>query len=139
MKPLGYEVNIDETKDSIEALVNELVDPKESYFGTFDEAKDRIELEIKLPQAINKGKKRISKLKTSSTLLLTKGKGEVGDAEDEEEKEPLKKKGKVIITKPSKPSTTIFTKRSRKKADKEGGDIIFRKPPPMFQYRLKDM
>ena len=44
IKPLGYEVNIDETKDIIEALVNELVDPKAAYFGTYDEAKARIEL-----------------------------------------------------------------------------------------------
>ena len=28
VKPLGYEVNIDETKDIIETLLNELVDPK---------------------------------------------------------------------------------------------------------------
>ena len=34
LKPLGYEVNIDETKDTIEAHVNELVDPKATYFGT---------------------------------------------------------------------------------------------------------
>ena len=49
VKPLGYEVNIDETKDIIEALINELVDPKATYFGTYDEAKARIELSIKLP------------------------------------------------------------------------------------------
>ena len=49
VKPLPYEINIDETKDIIEALVNELVDPKAPYFGTYDEAKARIELEIKLP------------------------------------------------------------------------------------------
>lgn len=36
VKPLGYEVNIDETKDIIEALINELVDPKTSYIGTYD-------------------------------------------------------------------------------------------------------
>ena len=41
VKPLGYEVNIDETKDIIEALVNELVDPKAAYFGTYDETKPR--------------------------------------------------------------------------------------------------
>ena len=49
----------------------------------------RIELEIKLPQAISKRKKRIEKLRqVSSTLLLTKGKGddvEGDDVEDEEE------------------------------------------------------
>ena len=91
---------------------------------------------------VNKGKKRIAKLKTSSTLLLTKGKGEDEEAEAEEElknEEPLKKKGKVIITKPSKPSTTVFTRRSRKKANKEGGDIIFSKLPPNFQDRLKEL
>ena len=49
VKPLGYEVNINETKDIIETLVNEPVDPKSKYFGTYDEAKDRIKLEIKLP------------------------------------------------------------------------------------------
>ena len=57
VKPLGYEVNIDETKDIIEVLINEPADPKDAYFGTYDEAKTRIELGIKLPQAVNKGKK----------------------------------------------------------------------------------
>ena len=66
--------------------------------------------------------------------MLIKEKGD----DEEEEKEPLRKKGKVIITKPTKPSTIVFSIRSsRKKADKEGGDIIFRKPPPTFQDRLK--
>ena len=50
----------------------------------------------------------------------------------------MKKKGKVIITKPTK--TVVFTRRaSRKKVDKEGGDIIFRKPPSTFQERLKEL
>ena len=82
---------------------------------------------------VNKGKKRIEKLKTSSTLLLTKGKGddieedEVEDEEKLEEDEPLKKKGNVIITKPIKISTIVLTRRAtRKKLDKEGGDVIFK-------------
>lgn len=74
VKPLGYEVNIDETKDIIEALINDPIDSKSTYFGTYDMEKAKIELEIKLPQAINKGKKRIAKLKTNSTLLLIEGK-----------------------------------------------------------------
>ena len=49
VKPLGYEVNIDDTKDIIEALINELLNPKATYFGTYEEAKARIELEINLP------------------------------------------------------------------------------------------
>ena len=60
------------------------IDTKDSYFGTYDEEKARIKLEIKLPQVVNKGKKRIVKLNTSSTLLLTKGKGD--DIEEHEAK-----------------------------------------------------
>ena len=48
-KTSWIEVNIDETKDIIEALVNDPVDPKVAYFGTYDEAKAKIELEVKLP------------------------------------------------------------------------------------------
>ena len=44
VKPLEYEVNIDDTKDIIKALLNEPVDPKATYFNTYDEAKVRIEL-----------------------------------------------------------------------------------------------
>ena len=63
VKPLPYEVIIDETRDIIEALVNEPVDPKLPVFGTYEEAKSRIELSIKIPQAISRGKKRVAKLK----------------------------------------------------------------------------
>ena len=62
VKPLGYEVNIDDTRDIIEALVNEPVDPKAPYFGTYEEAKARISLEIKLPQALKRGRKQVEKI-----------------------------------------------------------------------------
>lgn len=39
VKHLEYEVNIDGTKDIIEALLNECVDPKEILFSTYEEAK----------------------------------------------------------------------------------------------------
>jgi hypothetical protein len=63
---------------------------------------------------------RISKLKQASfTLLLTKR--ECDDVEEEnakdedeesksEEEEPIRKKGKVILTKPTMSSTVVFTK-----------------------------
>ena len=50
-----------------------------------------------------------------------------------------RKRGKIIITKPFKTSTAMVTRRSRKKDDKEGGDIIFRKPSPTFQDKLKEL
>ena len=112
MKPLPYEVNIDEARDIIEALVNEPVDPRQPVFGTYDEAKARIELQIKIPQAISKEKRRIAKLETEiGPLMLTEGKGEDEEEEEEEESESEKeveaqrKKGKVIITKPKKNQT----------------------------------
>ena len=57
VKPLGYEVHIDETKDIIEELINESINPKATYFGTYEEAKTRIELQIKLPQTVNKAER----------------------------------------------------------------------------------
>ena len=76
--------------------------------------------------------------------MLTEGKGEdIDEVEDEdepeEEEEPLKKKGKVTITKPPKPSTIVFTRRSKKKAGEEGSDIKFSQPPPTFKDRLNTL
>ena len=48
VKPLPYEVNIDETRDIIEAIKNELVDPKATYFRTYEEAKIGISIEIQI-------------------------------------------------------------------------------------------
>ena len=131
VKPLGYEVNIDETKDVIEALINEPINPKATYFGTYKETKARIELEIKLPQVVNKGKRRIAKMQTKVPLMLTKGKGEDEEEESKEEEVPLKKKGEATITKP-KPA--MFVRRtSRKKSNKREEKIVFKKPPPTLQ------
>lgn len=38
--PLGYEVNIHETKDIIKALLNEPIYPKAAYFGMYEGVKD---------------------------------------------------------------------------------------------------
>ena len=140
VKPLPYEVNIDEARDIIEALVNEPVDPRQQIFGTYDEAKARIELEIKLPQAISKGKRKIAKLKTSiGPLMLTEGKGEDEEGEEEEEEESEeeqpKKKGRVIITKPKKKPTAVFTRRTRKGKQ----EPILVRPAPTFEQRLKQL
>ena len=43
IKPLENEVNIDDTKDIVKALLNEFVGPKATYFGTYNEEKARID------------------------------------------------------------------------------------------------
>ena len=42
VKPLGYEVNIVDARDITEALINEPMDPKAQYFGTYSKEKERI-------------------------------------------------------------------------------------------------
>ena len=69
VKPLPYVINIDEARDIIEALVNEPAIPNIPPFGTYEEAKKRIELSIKIPQAINRAKKRVAKLRLLRDLL----------------------------------------------------------------------
>lgn len=141
VKPLPYELNIDDARDIIEALVNELVYPKFPAFSTYDEAKVRIELEIKLPQEISKGKRKIEKLKTDTgPLMLTKGQGEDVEEEESEDVEEIeketelaKKKGKVIITKPQ----AVFTRRTRK--GRKESEVVFSKPPLTFEERLKQL
>ncbi|GLJ13237.1 hypothetical protein SUGI_0208460 [Cryptomeria japonica] len=124
VKPLPYEINIDEARDIIEALINEPAIPNTPAFGTYDEAKARIELEIKLPKAITSTKRKAAK-ETEET-----------ENESEEEAETPKKKGKVVITKP-KPRTAVFTRRTRK-GQKES-EVVFRRPPPTFEEKLKQL
>ena len=57
--------------------------------------------------------------------------GETIEEEESEEEEPIKKKGKVVIAKPTKPSNDVFSRRSsRKKPNKEGEDVIFKSTHP---------
>ena len=145
VKLLSYEINIDEARDIIEALINEPVNPNLPAFGTYDEAKKRIELSIKIPQAIIRGKKRVAKMKIAEgPLMLTKGKGEdeeeeSDDDKDESEKEEElpKKKGKVIIIKHQKKPTTIFFQRTRK--GKKEDELVFVRPPPTFEDKMKQL
>ncbi|GLJ24337.1 hypothetical protein SUGI_0464530 [Cryptomeria japonica] len=124
VKPLPYEINIDEARDIIEALINEPAIPNTPAFGTYDEAKARIELEIKLPKTITSTKRKAAK-ETEET-----------EEESEEEAETPKKKGKVVITKP-KLKTAVFTRRTRK-GQKES-EVVFRKPSPTFEEKLKQL
>ena len=98
---------MDDTRAIIEALINEPINPKAQYFGTHAKAKERIIEEIKIPQILKRGRKKIEKFEkkfsksTDSTLLITKGKGDdvmdveekAEEIESEKEETPKKKKG----------------------------------------------
>ena len=86
----------------------------------------------------------MAKLQTSTPLMLTKGKGEEIEEEEEndeseEEQVPLKKKGKVTITKAPNSSTTVFIGRIRGKVGKHSGDVVFKRPPPTFEENIKNL
>ena len=93
VKPLSYEINIDEFRDIIEVLVNEPANLNFPTFGTYEEAKKRIQLSIKILEALSRGKKRPAKLKIAEgPLILTEGKGEdEGDEPEDEEEESEKR------------------------------------------------
>ncbi|GLJ36889.1 hypothetical protein SUGI_0745730 [Cryptomeria japonica] len=116
------ELNV--TEHGKTADLTELAIPNTPAFGTYDEAKARIELEIKLPKAITSTKRKAAK-ETEETK-----------EELEEEAETPKKKGKVVITKP-KLKTAVFTRRTRK-GQKES-EVVFRKPPSTFEEKLKQL
>ena len=59
------------------------------------------------------------------------------DEESKKEVDLVRKKGKVIITKPPKPTIAIFTRRSMKKGAKNEGKVEFYRPPLTFEERLK--
>ncbi|GLJ39681.1 hypothetical protein SUGI_0811210 [Cryptomeria japonica] len=117
----GESFEQDEARDIIEALINEPAIPNTPAFGTYDEAKARIELEIKLPKATTSTKRKAAKIEES---------------EEESEEETSKKKGKVVITKP-KPKTAVFTRKTRR-GQKES-EILFKRPPPTFEEKLKQL
>ncbi|GLJ49219.1 hypothetical protein SUGI_1039270 [Cryptomeria japonica] len=104
--------------------IAESLDPSGAQSRIPSKAKARIELEIKLPKAITSTKRKAAK-ETEET-----------EEESEEEAETPKKKGKVVITKP-KLKTAVFTRRTRK-GQKES-EVVFRKPPPTFEEKLKQL
>ena len=72
--------------------------------------------------------------------MLTEGKGEDEEEESDEskkEEEPPKKKGKVIITKPQKQPTAVFTRRTRK--GKKDSEPVFVRSTPTFEERMKEL
>ena len=133
------------------------MDPKATYFGTYDEAKTRISLEIQIPQILKMGKKRLETIRKKIVKSDTKGNDveeedgeEESDGEQEKEEEPPKKKEKT----PSKPlkretrsTLVIIASKPRKlrknlklqdededDEDEENTPIIsLKKAPPTFE------
>ena len=77
LRPLGYEININETSTTITTLLVEEVDKEAKAFGHYELAKSKITMELKNASIIRKDKKLVKKLKEKF--------GEGVEKEEEEE------------------------------------------------------
>ena len=76
LRPLGYEINVDEASTTITTLLAKEVDKTTKIFGNYDVMKSKVEMELKTTSTLKKKDKLMKKLKAKF--------GE-GAGEDEEE------------------------------------------------------
>ena len=82
MRPLGYEINVDEASTTITALLVEEMDKEDKPFGIYEIVKSRVEIDLKMASTLKKKDKMVKKLKAK----LGAG-DEDEDAEEEEVEE----------------------------------------------------
>ena len=63
LRPLGYEINIDEASIAITTLIVEEVDKGAKLFGTYDVVKSKVEMELKTTSTLKKKDKLFKNLK----------------------------------------------------------------------------
>ena len=62
MRPLGYEINVDEASATISTLLAEEIDKEAKPFGTYDIFKLRFEIDLKMASTLKKKDKMVKKL-----------------------------------------------------------------------------
>lgn len=63
LRPLGYEINVDEASIAITTLLVEEIDNKATTFGNYDVAKSKITMDLKTTSVMRKKYKMVKKLK----------------------------------------------------------------------------
>ena len=63
LRPLGYEINVDEASAAIIALLSKEIDKEPKLFGTYDIVKSRVHIDLKTDLALKKKDKMIEKIK----------------------------------------------------------------------------
>jgi hypothetical protein len=79
MRPLGYEINVDEALAAITRLLVEEIDKSAKIFGNYEMVKSKITMELKTTSTLKKKDKLVKKLKDKF------GKGANEDEEEDEE------------------------------------------------------
>ena len=80
---MDYEINIDQTTKAIKAIINDSIDKNAQPFNTYEEAKEKIKMDIVSPKVFKKTKKMIENLENAlganednHPLMITEGKDE---------------------------------------------------------------
>ena len=79
LRPLDYEINVDEASATITTLLVEEVDKSAKVLGNYEMAKSKIIMELKTTSSMKKKEKIVKKLKAKF--------GEGAEQEEEEEEE----------------------------------------------------
>ena len=76
LRPLGYEINIDEASTTIIALLVEEIDKSSPHFGTYDVVRSMVDMELKTASTLKKKDKLVKKIKVKLGEGTTKGEEE---------------------------------------------------------------
>ena len=72
LRPLGYEINVDEASTTITTLLVEEVDKNEKIFGNYEMVKSKITMELKISYTLKKKDKLVKKIKAKLVNLLNR-------------------------------------------------------------------
>ena len=64
LRPLAYEIDVDEASAAITTLLAKDLDKEAKHFGTYDIVKSRVSIDLKIASSMRKKDKIIRKLKT---------------------------------------------------------------------------
>lgn len=93
MRPLGYEINIDEASAAITSLLAEEIDKIAPHFGTYDVVRSKVDMEMKTVSTLKKKEKLVKKLKAKLGEGTVEGEEEEAEGEEEDQGPPALTQG----------------------------------------------
>ena len=73
LRPLGYEISINEASTTITKLLAEEIDKSAKPFGTYDVVRSKLEMELKTTSVLKKKDKLVKKIKAKFREGTTEG------------------------------------------------------------------
>ena len=84
LRPLGYEIDVDQASTIITTLLAEDIDKEKKHFETYDVVKSRVVTDLKMTTAVKKKDKLIKKMKTRFGVEVV-GRTEEEEVDEEED------------------------------------------------------